>query len=238
MNSVHTQRWNGWTLLAEVIGRLRLLVALLLYAVVLFPAAGRLDWDRGWLMIAVFAAVILVNAPIVAWRNPEVLRERLKTHHGTKPFDRFFALAYLVVTIVFLAVAGLDAGRFGWSSVPDWSAPAGILLVALSDIPVLWAMLTNRHLETTVRIQSDRGHGVVTTGPYRFVRHPMYVGMVIQQIGAPLILGSLWSYVPAAVMIALLIWRTAREDETLRRELEGYEEYARTTRYRLVPGVW
>ncbi len=240
MNNMHARHWwgAGWAVLAEIAGRLRLLVALVVYVAVLFPAAGRLDWDRGWLFVALYAAFLLVNAPIVARKNPELLRERLKTHEGTKPFDRLFALLYAVGLVAVLALAGLDAGRFGWSVLPGWTVALGIVLFALSDVPILGSLIANRHLETTVRIQSDRGHSVVTTGPYRFVRHPMYVGMLVQLVGTPLVLGSLWAFAPTLFMVCIMVWRTAREDTTLRLELEGYEEYTRVTRYRLVPGVW
>jgi protein-S-isoprenylcysteine O-methyltransferase Ste14 len=108
----------------------------------------------------------------------------------------------------------------------------------LGVIPLFAALTTNPHLETTVRIQKDRGHKVITTGPYRFVRHPMYTGVLLMYAGWPLILGSMWSYVVVGIIVVLFVVRTALEDRTLRTELEGYEAYAGRTRYRLLPGVW
>jgi len=205
---------------------------------VLFPSAGRFDWVRGWLLGALFLALLLVNLPLVAWKNPVLLRERFRARKDTKPFDRVFARFYTLGLVALLLVAGLDAGRFGWSTLPGWSIFPGAALFALGDIPMVWALMTNPHLETTVRIQGDRGHRVITGGPYRFVRHPMYAGLLIAFAGMPLVLGSLWSFLPVSFMSALLVWRTAREDETLKQELDGYRSYADRTRYRLFPLVW
>jgi len=102
----------------------------------------------------------------------------------------------------------------------------------------LWAMSANAYLSTMVRIQDDRGHQVVTTGPYRYVRHPMYVGTIFFGLCMPLFLGSWWTFVPCGLIVILFIIRTALEDRTLRDELPGYAEYAERVRYRLLPGVW
>ncbi len=219
-------------------GAARALVLPTLMLLVLFPAAGRLDWGRGWLLAGLFLLMLLINLPIVARRNPVLLRERFKNRTDTKPYDRVFTIGYTAGLIAFLVVGGLDGGRFGWSNLSDGWLAAGIALFFLGDLPLVLALAENPHLETSVRIQSDRGHRVVTTGPYRVVRHPMYVGLIVSFAGMPLVLGSLWSYLPMAFMTAMLVWRTAREDETLRRELEGYEAYAARTRYRLLPFVW
>ena len=132
----------------------------------------------------------------------------------------------------------LDAVRFGWAPLGWPWAILGALLISASMVPVAGAMAVNRNLEQTVRIQADRGHQVTTTGPYRYVRHPMYAGLLLGLPGTALLLGSAWSLVPAAACGAVLVIRTALEDRTLRRELPGYEEYARHTRFRLVPGLW
>jgi protein-S-isoprenylcysteine O-methyltransferase Ste14 len=216
----------------------RVLIMPLLMLAVLFPAAGRFDWTRGWLLGGLFLVLLFINLPLVAWKNPALVRERFKARQDTKPFDRVFARLYTLGLLVFLLVAGLDAGRFGWSSLPDWSVLPGAALLLLGDVPMVWALMTNPHLETTVRIQSDRGHRVITSGPYRYIRHPMYAGLMVAFAGMPLVLGSLWSYLPVAFICALLVWRTSREDRTLQRELDGYRSYAARTRYRLLPPVW
>jgi protein-S-isoprenylcysteine O-methyltransferase Ste14 len=118
-----------------------------------------------------------------------------------------------------------------------WALAGAVLLVA-GTVPVAAAMGVNRNLETSVRIQTDRGHQVVTTGPYRYVRHPMYVGQVLQLPATALLLGSTWALLPALACLVIMVIRTALEDSVLCRELAGYREYSAVTRYRLVPGIW
>jgi protein-S-isoprenylcysteine O-methyltransferase Ste14 len=183
-------------------------------------------------------AGLALNSAVVLWKNPELIAERWKRRKDTKRFDKVFGAIYLPAMIALPVVAGLDATRFGWAPLPSWTVWPGVLLVALSIPPVAWAMATNPHLEATVRIQHDRGHKVITIGPYAIVRHPMYVGGILSMAGAPLALGSAWAYVPAGCAALVFVIRTALEDRTLRRELPGYEQYARRTRYRLAPGVW
>jgi protein-S-isoprenylcysteine O-methyltransferase Ste14 len=205
---------------------------------VLLVAAGRLDWWRGWLYAGMIVVMLLVNMRIVSRRNPQLINERWKERPDTKGFDKILVSAYTLALMVMVVVAGLDAGRYGWSTMPPALLWVGVAGFVLGDVPVVLALAENPHLETTVRIQTDRGHRVVTTGPYHVVRHPMYSGLIVSLASWPLVLGSAWAYVPLALVIALLVVRTALEDRTLRRELPGYEDYARTTRYRLVPGIW
>jgi protein-S-isoprenylcysteine O-methyltransferase Ste14 len=135
-------------------------------------------------------------------------------------------------------VAGLDAERFRWSSMPFAYVYLGTVLYAVSLIPPVWAMAVNPYLETGLRLQQDRGQFAITSGPYRFVRHPMYVGVILNQFATPLVLGSMWAYAPSLAIAVLFIVRTALEDRTLRNELPGYKEFAEHTRYRLLPGAW
>jgi protein-S-isoprenylcysteine O-methyltransferase Ste14 len=208
------------------------------WSALLFACAGRLDWPRGWICLAVYLFGIAVTAILTIWKNPDVIAARARLHADAKGFDKLFTALYAPLVFVVPAVAGLDAVRFRWSWMPFQTVWPGVFLYLLATVPVVWAMTANPFLETQVRIQTDRGHRVIATGPYRLVRHPMYVGVILQNIATPLILGSGWAYVPVAVVVALFLWRTAREDRTLRNELAGYEEYARRTRYRLLPGVW
>jgi len=217
---------------------LKLLAFTALWGAVLFISAGRLDWPRAWIYLALCVLGMAVNAVGVIRKNPELIRERWKKRANTKTYDKVFMWLYLPTVFALVVVAGLDAGRFGWSSMGPETLFAGVVLHLLGSIPIAGAMATNPHLETTVRIQEDRGHQVITSGPYRVVRHPMYAGVILQLAGAPLVLGSLWACLPAAVAPVLFIVRTALEDRTLRRELPGYEAYAQRTRYRLLPGVW
>ena len=218
-------------------GAIRLVFLAIFFSVPLFLSAGTLDWSRGWILLGVFLFTTLVNLPWVIIKNPELIRERWKRRKDTKPFDKLFGLLYVPSVFGILIVGGLGV-RYGWSSLPLWTLGLGIALHLLGSIPILWTLLTNTHAETTVRLQDDRDHTVCTTGPYRFVRHPMYVGILVMFSGWPLILGSPWALILSAWLVPVFVFRTAMEDKTLRRELPGYEEFTQSTRYRLVPGVW
>ncbi len=215
-----------------------LIVGTAVWSGILFACAGRLDWFRGWFYVGLSVTSYAVTAIVIRRFNPELVKHRGGIHADTKRFDRVITLLYSVLLLAFAAVAGLDAGRFGWSPLGTALVYPGIALFVAGFLAVLWSMAVNPFLETTVRIQTDRGHRVVTSGPYAVVRHPMYVGIILQTLSAPLVLGSGWAYVPAGLVAAVFIVRTALEDRTLRNELAGYEEFARRTRYRLVPGIW
>ena len=203
-----------------------------------FRLAGGWGWIEGWIYVGVFTLGQSVIGLILWIRSPELIRRRAEAGEGTKAWDKvclsFFGLSYLGI----LVVAAMDKGS-GWSSVPMWTVPAGAGLYVVGAVLVTWAMAVNRFFEKTVRIQTDRGHEVVDSGPYRVVRHPGYVATILGFILVPpLMLRSWWAFVPAGVAVLSLVVRTALEDRTLRRELPGYAEYAERVRYRLVPGVW
>jgi protein-S-isoprenylcysteine O-methyltransferase Ste14 len=205
----------------------------------LFLAAGRLDWTRGWISVALCVVGFTAMGLIVQRYNPELMAQRARWRRkDAKRFDKIFMAVYLPLVLLQPAVAGLDAVRFRWTSMPFALVYVGAVLFVASLVVLTWAMVVNPYAETSVRIQNDRGHQVITSGPYRFVRHPMYVGIVLLSLANPLIWGSAWALALSAVLILLFIWRTAREDRALRQELDGYEEYAGQTRYRLLPGVW
>ena len=207
------------------------------YAAVAFLGAGRIDWIRGWVYAAVFVAVSVVGSLVVHRANPGLLEKRAKgIRKDTKAFDKAFYLMFLPLVLIYPLLAGMDAVRFGWAPLPWWTVMPGALLFLMSSAFGTWTMVVNAHAETTVRIQDN--HAVVTGGPYRIVRHPMYVGTMMGLPGTALMLGSGWAMVPMAFIMMLFVWRTALEDRALRRELAGYEDYARITRYRLVPGIW
>jgi protein-S-isoprenylcysteine O-methyltransferase Ste14 len=214
------------------------LALLLIFAWLLFWSAGRWDWSRGW---AYLAAVLLVEAcslVLLVSRAPETLNQRGIGHSGIKWFDKVFAVLWLVFGLGTAVVAGLDAVRFHWSSLPWPLFYVALAVLLLASAFATWAMLENEHFEQFVRIQKERGHRVVTTGPYRFVRHPGYLGAIVGALVTPLMLGSAWTFVPAGIVALLFAVRTHLEDKTLRLELPGYQEYAQRTRFRLVPFVW
>ena len=204
----------------------------------MFVAAGRVNWKRGWIYVALYVGTLVIGEIVVSVKNPGILQERAKRHANTKTFDKIIVPLIVVTFFLFPVVAGLDAGRFGWSHVGWQAFFAGLPLYLMGGLLVPWTMIVNPHLEKTVRIQEERGHQVVKSGPYAVVRHPLYAGVILQSLGAPLLLGSLWSYLPVAATICLFVVRTALEDRTLRNELPGYAEYAMSTRYRLLPGIW
>ena len=219
-------------------GVVRLLFVCVFIGIPLFWGAGTHDWRRGWLFLALLGATFAFNLTLVLSKNPTLMRERWKRRKGTKLFDKVFGVAYLVAMVAFFVLAGMDAVRFRWTSMPSSLLYVGVAMHVVGMIPVLWALLTNPHLETTVRIQTDREHRVISDGPYRYVRHPMYVGIILLFFGWSLVLGSWVACGMAGVLAVLLVVRTALEDKTLREELQGYTEYCEKTRYRLIPGVW
>lgn len=211
------------------------------WVVLLFVSAGTVHWLRGWICSVSYVMAMFTVGVVIGRLNPALFaaRARWRKNRGTKRFDKIILPIYLPLTIVLPAVAGLDAVRFRWSSMPFWTAFPGLALFFAAIFFTFSPMAVNPWAEATVRIQMDRGQQVVSTGPYRFVRHPMYVGMMLLYFSIALMLGSMWALAIGAIMAALLVIRSAFEDRTLRRELPGYEHYATTvTRWRLLPGIW
>jgi protein-S-isoprenylcysteine O-methyltransferase Ste14 len=203
---------------------------------ILFIAAGGLAWPAAWVYTGVSTVDAILLLLVV---SPELMRERTHPKADAKAWDRVLArLTGPLGSTVILVVAGLDK-RFGWSAQTSLAVQfVGLAVFVLGMGLMTWAMAVNSYFSLVVRIQRDRGHTVVTGGPYRYVRHPGYVGGILFQLGTPLLLGTLWSLIPAGLTALLLVVRTALEDRTLQDELEGYREYAQQTRFRLLPGVW
>ena len=211
------------------------------YSAILFLSAGRLDWVWGWVFLALLAAVLISHVLILVPINPELLAERSRgiRQEGAKGWDKWVAVfAAGMGTMGSWLVASLDA-RFEWSaSVPLALHIGGLIGSVLGWALFMWAMGANAFFSEAVRIQEERGHTVVTDGPYRYVRHPGYVGYITSWLATSLALGSLWALIPVGLVMCLLVIRTALEDKTLQEELDGYQDYARQVRYRLLPGVW
>jgi protein-S-isoprenylcysteine O-methyltransferase Ste14 len=216
---------------------LQLLVGGALMAVLMFLPAGRLDWWQAWAFLAIFFGAIAFNALFVLRGDPELIAERGETAENTKGWDKTVTSAITVLTVALLVVAGLDA-RFGWSGMPVAISIAGLLLIVAGNSLVSWSMAANRFFSRVVRIQEDRGQQVCSSGPYRFVRHPGYLGMIVYTPAMAIGLASWWAAVPALLAAAGFVVRTLLEDRTLRTELPGYRDYATRVRFRLVPGVW
>ena len=198
------------------------------------------DWWEAWVFAVLGIGGFAVSRALATRRHPDLLAERARMvrHDDTKPWDRILSpLVGLGGGLVPL-VAGLDAA-FGWSPPFSLQAKAAALLVILAGHALgSYALIENRFFSSVVRIQFDRGHQVVSTGPYRWMRHPGYAGALLYYLSAPVLLDSAWAFLPAAVMVVALVVRTSLEDRALQEELEGYGEYSRQVRYRLVPGVW
>jgi protein-S-isoprenylcysteine O-methyltransferase Ste14 len=217
----------------------QMIAALVIFGAILFLAAGRLNWTVGWAYLGLNAFTQILSAIVLVRRQGEMLAERSQVRAGTKSWDRILAPAIVIAgTLAVLIIAGLDT-RFSWSGNFDvrlWSA--GFIIAFLSQIFVLWAMASNPFFALTVRIQDDRGQTVISSGPYRIVRHPGYAGSLLYNLVIPLALGSWWTFIPALLTAGLIIIRTGLEDRTLLAELPDYRTYAAQVGYRLFPGVW
>jgi protein-S-isoprenylcysteine O-methyltransferase Ste14 len=218
---------------------LQIVAYTLAWLVLFFGAAGRLDWERGWVFIVLYVVGMGLTGAVVKRVNPDLMQARAKWRRkDTKPFDKVFLTIFVPLSTLHPAIGALDVARLRHADMAETWLWVGIPLLALGMAQMTWSMVANRHAETTVRIQTDRDHKVVSGGPYRYVRHPMYVGAIAMYFASAMILGSMWALWTACVILLLFVWRTALEDRTLRRELVGYEEFAKQTRYRLMPGVW
>jgi protein-S-isoprenylcysteine O-methyltransferase Ste14 len=210
---------------------------LALLALVFLPV-GRLDWWPGWFFV-VFLVIVYGISALVLWRvNPAIYRARSRFQPGTKRWDRILLALMLPAMVAEIPLATLDAGRMLWSVVPLLIVVFGYFLIAAGIALSAWAQAVNRFFEPGVRIQRERGQHVITSGPYKFIRHPGYVGAIMIFVGLAFSLASWWALIPAAFASAILILRTSWEDALLRAELDGYADYARNTRFRLVPGIW
>ncbi len=204
----------------------------------LFVPAGTLKWTEAWIFVILYTVAVTAAVAWMKKKAPGLFQERTKRKKDAKSWDKMFMVLYSIFLLVLLILPGLDAVRFRWSRLPSIAKVLGFVGYLPGFAIAFWAMKENVFLSDVVRIQEDRGHTVCTTGPYRFVRHPMYVGVLLIMACFPLSLGSLYTLIPAAIIIGLFIFRTALEDKTLRDELSGYKEYAQKVRYRLIPGIW
>lgn len=204
-----------------------------------FGAAGTWNYPQAWLYLATqFSFSITIS--IWLWRNnPQLLKERMTfMKKNVRGWDKIFITATLPIGIALLVLPGLDAVRYRWTVVPPAVQAVAFCAVAASLLVIFLVMRENTWLSRIVEIQRERGHQVITTGPYRFVRHPMYTSAIVYSLSLPLALGSWWGVIVGALMTVLFVIRTCLEDRTLHEELDGYGEYAARTRYRLLPRVW
>jgi protein-S-isoprenylcysteine O-methyltransferase Ste14 len=214
---------------------LRALIPAAIIAALLFGFAQRLDVPAFWL----YTLSLWLNAgvlyTVLTRRNPELVRERMRPPSDR---DRTTRIVSMVAAVAHFAFAGLDVGQLGWSAVPMALQVLGFGLAAAGFGFVDWTLLSNPFASSAVRIQSEREHAVISTGPYAIVRHPMYLGVFLFILGSGLALGSAWSTLALLPVAAVFVRRTLREDRMLRDELAGYSSYAQRVRSRIAPGVF
>jgi len=204
----------------------------------LFLIAGRWDWTGAWIFSFLYLVFVLVFVVWTMRNDPGLMEERSRRAENVKPWDKVILTIYTIMLVGMLFVAALDAGRFRWSEMPlIWQA-LGVIALIPQGLLLFWVTATNSYLSRYARIQKDRSQQVVTTGPYKYVRHPMYAAVIPFIICVALVLGSWWALVPGGVIGVLFIIRTTLEDQMLQDELPGYKEYAQRVRYRLIPGIW
>jgi protein-S-isoprenylcysteine O-methyltransferase Ste14 len=210
----------------------------LIQAVALFVSAWKWAWWNAWVYLVMYLAYLAFNAVVLLGKHRDLVEERSQVGEGSKSWDKIIGLITGLGGFAILILSSLDE-RFGWQGVvPLWLQVAAFVLLGLSYPLFTWAMISNRFFSTIVRIQKDRGHSVQTGGPYRFVRHPGYASLLVSYISIPIALGSWWACIPMGVLVVNLLIRTALEDRTLQKELDGYVDYAGHVRYRLIPGIW
>ena len=201
-----------------------------------FIGAGRIDYWQGWIYNGLNIIFLLLSYFLLP---RELIEERLKPKEGMKKWDKIYYIVSIPVYFAILIISILDGGRFDWEPrIPILVVIIGVVVYTIGQIIVLWAKKVNKFFSIVVRIQKDRGQTVCKDGPYRFVRHPGYLGGLLCNIVTPFVLSSFWGLIPAVIAVVLLFIRTYLEDKTLQRELEGYTDYTNEARYRLLPGIW
>lgn len=213
-------------------------LGIVVMGVALFWSAGRIDWWPAWAAIAVMLAWVLATAIVILRLNPDLLAERLGPRKGAKSWDIAIMSILGLSQLVRYVVAGLDQ-RFGWTGgLPLAAQIIALAVCILGYALVVWATTCNAFFSQIFRIQFERGHTVVTGGPYRYARHPAYAGAVMYELAVPILLASWWACIASGLNAILLILRTALEDRALLVELSGYDKYVHKVRYRMLPGIW
>ena len=209
---------------------------LALIIAITFIGAGRIDYWQGWIYNGLNIIFLLLSYFLLP---RELIEERLKPKEGMKKWDKIYYIVSTPVYFAILIISILDGGRFDWEPrIPILVVIIGVVVYTIGQIIILWAKKVNNFFSTVVRIQKDRGQTVCKDGPYRFVRHPGYLGGLLFTIVTPFVLSSFWGLIPTVIAVVLLFIRTYLEDKTLQMELEGYTDYTNEARYRLLPGIW
>jgi len=212
---------------------------IIITAIVYFLTSGAFNILRAWIYFGIYAIGGLLIGLVLLKKTPKLLNDRGKIQEGSKKMDQYIILTYFLFAIIITPfVAGIDR-RFSLIEIlPNYYLYIGIFLYIISAIFSTWPMLHNPFFEGTVRIQKEKNHKVMNTGPYKITRHPGYFGMLLGSIAIPFALGSVLAFIPLLVMIILIFIRTYYEDQTLQNELNGYSEYCKEVKYRLIPFMW
>jgi len=221
---------------------LSFIVRLTLFAIALMWPAGTWSWWEAWVLVILWTLYGLVTTIYLLHHDPELLVERLKLvplQKEQKGWDKALMLLFFITGIGLYLLPGFDVIRFEWSDpLPLWARVSAMLVHIPCFILLVWIMRENTYLSQVVKIDKDRGHKVISTGPYAYVRHPMYTVAIILLFAVPIALGSRFALILSLFLTVLLMIRTYFEDRTLHAELDGYPEYAKKTIYRLIPGIW
>ncbi len=211
----------------------------LFFALPLFLAAGTIAWLAGWVFLVLFFSFVAAISLWLLRRNPGLLKERMTMFRpDQKAWDKVFFVLLYVVFIAWLVLMPLDAVRFHWSQVPVWLQVAGAIILVCSFYLFFATFRENSYLSPMVRIQKDRGQTVVSTGPYHYVRHPMYAAALLLMLGTALLLGSWYGLLMVLIFAGMIAGRAVLEERTLQHELQGYDTYMAQVKYRLIPHVW
>ena len=223
--------------LLKVLGGLAIAAMVIAFAIFVLLNANRLDWKLGWIYVGILIATWLINLVCLGLWNPELIGRRMRVGKGVKTWDKLWILLFTLALIAIFVAANFEM-RGSVSKVPGAAWLCGFALYVLGWTLVIWSMVVNPFFEKMVRIQTDHGHHVIDKGPYAYIRHPGYAGLVGWILSTPLLLASARAFIPALITVILLVIRTALEDRTLKAELPGYADFADRVRFRLIPGIW
>jgi protein-S-isoprenylcysteine O-methyltransferase Ste14 len=214
---------------------LQVSISIIITLIILLVSSGMINWIYAWILTLTSVLVIIINAFIFP---AELISERGRKKENVEKWDKIITGIMIIPWFTLYIIAGLDI-RFGWThELALWVHIVALVIYMTGNALVSWSMTANNYFSTSVRIQYDRGHTVSSGGPYSYIRHPGYLGMIVFLLSTPIILGSFWALIPAVITVVLLIIRTSFEDDTLKNKLEGYKEYAGRVKYRIISGVW
>jgi protein-S-isoprenylcysteine O-methyltransferase Ste14 len=209
------------------------------FALALFLPAGTLAWPAGWIFLGLFFGFYLAVTIWLFRHNPGLLQERMRLRTSDQQgWDKVLFPLLMIFPFVWLMFIAFDAARFHWSPLPAWLQLVGAIVLLCSFVLLFLTFRENAYLSPVVRIQDERGHTVVSSGPYHYVRHPMYMAIVVFVVGTSLLLGSWLGVLLGLIIVVMLGWRAVLEERTLQQELPGYTGYMAQVKYRLIPYIW